>query len=41
MLPLQQPIIPDADHDSWTATYKNPEVWEWLLKRKRSGDKKE
>jgi predicted peptidase len=28
---------PDAGHDSWTATYNNPEVWEWLFKQKRGG----
>jgi len=22
---------PDADHDSWTQTYTNPELYEWLL----------
>lgn len=26
---------PDAGHDSWTATYDNPELYEWLLKHKR------
>lgn len=25
---------PDANHDSWTATYNNPEVYEWLLQHK-------
>jgi predicted peptidase len=25
-------IYPDATHDSWTATYDNPELYEWLLK---------
>jgi predicted peptidase len=34
-------LYPDADHDSWTETYDNPEVYEWLLKQKRSGAKKE
>jgi predicted peptidase len=29
---------PDAGHDSWTATYNNPELYEWFLKHKR-GDK--
>ncbi len=24
-----------AFHDSWTATYDNPEVYEWLLAQKR------
>ena len=28
-------IYPDAQHDSWTATYDNPEVYEWLLAHKR------
>jgi predicted peptidase len=26
---------PDAGHDAWTATYENPEVYEWLLSQKR------
>jgi acetyl esterase/lipase len=29
-------LYPEAGHDAWTETYKNPEVWEWLLKQKRS-----
>ena len=28
-------IYPDAGHDSWTATYDNPELYTWLLKQKR------
>ena len=24
-------VYPDANHDSWTKTYDNPEVYEWLL----------
>jgi predicted peptidase len=24
-------IYPDAGHDSWTETYNNPEVYEWML----------
>jgi predicted peptidase len=28
-------IYPDAGHDSWTATYDNPELWRWLLQQKR------
>lgn len=28
-------IYPDALHDAWTATYNNPEVWEWLFAQKR------
>jgi predicted peptidase len=28
-------VYPDAGHDSWTATYDNPEVFEWLLSQTR------
>jgi len=28
-------IYPEAGHDSWTATYDNPELYEWLLQQKR------
>lgn len=28
-------VYPDAGHDSWTETYNNPELYEWLLKQKR------
>jgi predicted peptidase len=28
-------VYPDAAHDSWTATYDNPEVWEWLFAQQR------
>jgi predicted peptidase len=24
-------VYPDADHDSWTETYNNPELYEWFL----------
>ncbi|MBX7246674.1 MAG: prolyl oligopeptidase family serine peptidase [Candidatus Sumerlaeaceae bacterium] len=27
----QQTIYPDATHNSWTRTYANPEIYEWLL----------
>jgi predicted peptidase len=30
-------LYPDAGHDSWTETYNNPEVWDWLFKQKRGG----
>src|SRR5262249_33469320 len=26
---------PNADHDSWTATYDNPNFYQWLLQRER------
>lgn len=34
-------VYPDAGHDSWTVTYENPEVYDWLLKqvRKKSVEK--
>jgi predicted peptidase len=28
-------LYPDAEHDSWTETYNNPEFYDWLLKQKR------
>jgi len=28
-------IYPDASHDSWTRTYDNPELYEWLLSQIR------
>ncbi len=28
-------IYPDAGHDSWTATYQNPELYRWFLEQKR------
>jgi predicted peptidase len=27
-------IYPDAGHDSWTETYNNPKVYDWLLAHK-------
>jgi len=29
-------VYPDADHDSWTQTYNNPEVYRWLLEQRRA-----
>jgi len=29
-------VYPDADHDSWTVTYENPQLYEWLLAHRRS-----
>jgi predicted peptidase len=37
---VQLTMYPDAGHDSWSATYNNPEVWEWLFKQKRVGEQK-
>ena len=28
-------LYPEAHHDSWTETYKNPELYAWLLKQSR------
>ena len=28
-------VYPDAQHDSWTETYENPKLYEWLLGHKR------
>ena len=24
-------VYPEAEHDSWTATYDNPELYAWML----------
>jgi predicted peptidase len=29
-------VYPEAGHDSWTATYNNPEFYDWLLAQTRS-----
>jgi predicted peptidase len=28
-------VYPEAGHDSWTETYNNPELYQWLLKHRR------
>jgi len=28
-------VYPEAGHDSWTETYRNPELYEWLLSHSR------
>jgi predicted peptidase len=28
-------VYPEAQHDSWTETYKNPQLYDWLLKHER------
>jgi predicted peptidase len=33
-------VYPDAGHDSWTETYDDPKVFEWLLKQKRTAREK-
>jgi predicted peptidase len=34
-------VYPEAQHDSWTETYANPQVYEWLLQQKRTVKKPE
>jgi predicted peptidase len=29
-------VYPEAGHDSWTETYANPELYDWLLQHRRS-----
>jgi predicted peptidase len=31
----QLTIYPDAEHDSWTETYNNPALLEWMLQQRR------
>ncbi len=33
-------VYPEADHDSWTETYKNEKLYEWFLKHERKPDGK-
>ncbi len=33
-------VYPEAGHDSWTATYDNPELYDWFLKHSRGDGKK-
>jgi len=33
-------IYPEANHDSWTQTYDNQEVYDWLLEHRRVGKEK-
>jgi predicted peptidase len=28
-------VYPDADHDCWTATYRNKELYDWFLKHRK------
>ncbi|MCA9410262.1 MAG: prolyl oligopeptidase family serine peptidase [Candidatus Omnitrophica bacterium] len=32
---VKMTIYPDAEHDSWTETYNNPELYEWFLSHTR------
>jgi predicted peptidase len=33
---VQFTVYPDAGHDSWTETYANPELYQWLFQQKRA-----
>jgi predicted peptidase len=30
-------VYPEAEHDSWTETYDNPELYQWLLQQRKPG----
>ena len=32
-------VYPDAGHDSWTESYANPKLYEWMLAQKRAKKK--
>jgi predicted peptidase len=29
-------VYPEAEHDSWTETYNNPELYTWMLEQRRT-----
>jgi predicted peptidase len=31
-------VYPEAQHDSWSESYANPELYEWLLQQKREAE---
>jgi len=33
--PVQLTMYPELSHDSWTRTYDDPKVWEWLFQQKK------
>ena len=33
-------VYPEAEHNSWTQTYNNPELYDWLLKHRSGGVEK-
>jgi predicted peptidase len=35
--PVKYTVYPHADHDAWTETYANPELYKWFLKHKLRG----
>lgn len=34
-------VYPEADHDSWTEAYNNPELYKWMLEQKRTSARPE
>ena len=38
--PVKFTLYPDAQHDCWTVTYDNPEVWTWLFEQRRQAPAK-
>ncbi len=38
---VEMKIYPDADHDSWTATYEDEAMWKWLFAQKRTSTAKQ
>jgi len=37
---VQFTVYPEANHDSWTETYNNPKLYEWLLSQRKAGEAK-
>ncbi|MBF8982678.1 prolyl oligopeptidase family serine peptidase [Lutibacter sp. B2] len=33
---VQLTVYPNVGHDSWTQTYNNPQIYEWLLQQRKS-----
>lgn len=33
-------VYPEAQHDSWTATYDNPKLYEWLLSHRKGAEQR-
>ncbi len=33
-------VYPEAGHDSWTETYDNPKLYEWLLSHRKGAEEK-
>jgi predicted peptidase len=34
----QLTVYPEAEHDSWTQTYNNPQLYDWLLSHRKKQD---